>query len=240
LDGYKLTNGYQTIYEAKMILTNTTLAGTIWFDSRWPENPTYWASLKVSGTGNITGNVFGKGFQGFLTIGDTQSPGSLIDMSGTMNLGSYYSGGIGVSEGILNFTGTTNTRLRAETGAFLYGTGTAQNDIEIYGTLHPEDYHSPSTSQSMTTGGKLILNTASKLKIRFDDTGASTKVVVGGNVLFSGATLEKQAGNIASGKTYVIIQYSGTRTGTFTTNALGAGTSIIYDDANKRVLVTKA
>jgi hypothetical protein len=140
--------------------------------------------------------------------------------------------GLEVSGALLN----SNVTITAN-GAF-YLTGSCKS-VTNNGTLYGF-YFSPISSNSSTTVGTIngdFINSG-KLNPSFGAGNASTKLIVNGNVTLGG-TISYTGPGPVSGNSYVIMEYTGTRTGTFATNNLGAGTSITYDDANKRVIVTK-
>lgn len=147
---------------------------------------------------------------------------------------------------VLNLLGSCNGITALYTSS-VFGTGTVNGNVSITGsTLCPENYDNqvafnswqgnPGDYYGMTINGNLTLNGTFKPQFKNNE---STILKVNGNVSLGG-TISYHLNNIQSGKTATVIKYTGTRTGTFSTNGLGTGATITYDDANKRVLVSKA
>jgi hypothetical protein len=163
-------------------------------------------------------------------------------LSGTVKLTgtNTYSSPTVAENGILEVSGSianSSVTISAANGRLnLTGTcGPLTNNGTSYG-LYVHAASSPTTTSIGTVMGNFVNN--GKMLINFTTGGVCNKLIVNGNVTLGGSInhngLAPQTG------TYTIMEYTGTRTGTFATNNLGAGTTITYDDANKRVLVTKA
>lgn len=156
---------------------------------------------------------------------NTYSSPTIVDVNG---------GALHVSGALINSPVTVGTN-----GSF-YLTGSCKslvNNATTYSTY----LFAPSNASATTSGtvnGNFTNN--GKLMMLFGSANSCNKLIVNGDVTLGGTISHNGSQVPLSGNSYVIMEYTGTRTGTFATNSLGAGTSITYDDANKRVIVTKA
>ncbi len=147
----------------------------------------------------------------------TVAENGILDVSGSIANSAVT---ISAANGRLNLTGTC---------------GALTNNGTTYG-VYVHASSSPTTTSTGTVMGNFT--NAGKLNINFAAGGVCNKLIVNGDVSLGGSI--NHNGYAPQTGTYTIMEYTGTRNGTFATNNLGAGTTITYDDANKRVLVTKA
>lgn len=153
--------------------------------------------------------------------------------------------------------GTINGNLTITADCSLYPTNRensgeleyAVNNRQMYGWYLPYGMKVDGNFIS-TPGSKILFNFASNMMyIDFfaqmggpppEDvqTGEATRLIVYGDVTL-GATIESDMFVLQDGHTAILMTYTGNRTGTFVNN-LGQGISIVYDDANKRILAVKS
>jgi autotransporter-associated beta strand protein len=170
----------------------------------------------------------------FLQVNDvTGSPASDLIISGTV--GAPASMGFGVTidgggtvevNGINNNTGTTTV----VTGSTLSGTGTLPGPLSVAGTLAPGSSVGTLSSGSATIAGTYACEI---------DGSSADRLSVTGDLDLTGSTLAITGTGTAT--SYVISSYTGSLTGTFASvTGLPADYSVVYDTANKQVLVAKA
>jgi hypothetical protein len=128
--------------------------------------------------------------------------------------------------GINNNTGTTTV----VTGSTLSGTGTLPGPLSVAGTLAPGSSVGTLSSGSATIAGTYACEI---------DGSSADRLSVTGDLDLTGSTLAITGTGTAT--SYVISSYTGSLTGTFASvTGLPADYSVVYDTANKQVLVAKA
>lgn len=162
--------------------------------------------------------------------------------SGTLLLANNYSytGATRVSAGTLVLTGSTtvSSAVTVDSGATLGGTGTAAGTVSVSGTLRP----GVSGVGTLSTGA-LDLASGSTLAMELGAPGTTgggvnDLVDVAGNLTLGGALNVSALTDFSATGNYTILTYSGTRSGTFSSDnlaALGYLGVIEYNDTLKQV-----
>jgi fibronectin-binding autotransporter adhesin len=115
----------------------------------------------------------------------------------------------------------------------LQGSGTVGPVTAAAGTEVFNVYSStPAATQVLTVNGNLIETGTVTHNFYVGSSNASSMMQVNGNVTLNGAVNQ----NSYTQGTFIILKYTGTRTGTWTTSITGG--SLTFDDTNKQVLLT--
>ena len=193
------------------------------------------SSTSVTISAPITGSGFGLN----LATGST----------GTLILGgaNTYTGATTVNAATLVVNGSTasGSGFTVNTGATLGGTGTVSGSVSLSGsaTLSPGATGATGSAGTLTTGNLTLASGAIvALDLGASGTtggGVNDLVQVNGNLNLSGAVLNiNTLSGFSTSGSYVLMSYTGTRTGTFASSnlsALGYLGLIQYDDTNKQV-----
>jgi autotransporter-associated beta strand protein len=187
------------------------------------------ANTLTLGDGDATGTTFSG------AIANTAGVLSLIKTgSGTQTFagGNTYTGTTTVNGGTLLINGSQTGASGAVqvNAATLGGSGTIGGAVTVAaaGTIAPG---TDGTIESLD----ITANTSIAGTFACDVSGATTdQLLVTGDLTLTGSTLDINEITPATGGTYVIASYTGTRTGTLG-GTLPAGYSVNYDDANKEV-----
>ena len=184
-----------------------------------------------TGSATISAPVTGGDFHALNTAGT----GTLV-MAGT----NTYTGATTVGAGTLLLTGSTSSSstVTVASGATLAGTGTATGSVNVSGTLSPG-----SSGPGTLSSGSLVMASGAALAIELGAPGVtgggvSDLVNVAGNVSLNGALNLSALSGFSSTGGYTILTYSGTRSGTFSSDnlaAMGYQGTIQYNDLLKQV-----
>ncbi len=185
----------------------------------------------ATGTATISAPITG----GDLNALNTAGTGTLI-IAGTHT----YTGATTVGAGTLTLTGSlsSSSAVSVAAGATLAGTGTAAGSALVSGTLSPGNA-GPGTLST----GPLVMAAGAAMAIELGAPGTtgggvSDWVNVAGNVSLNGALTLSALSGFSSTGAYTILTYSGTRTGTFSSDnlaAMGYQGTIEYNDLLKQV-----
>jgi hypothetical protein len=136
-------------------------------------------------------------------------------------------------ENLLNVTGSTQSTLTTiASNATLAGNGSVKAVTNSAGFIKAYDNNSPATTDILTINGNLTESGACVHTFQVGAANASSKLQVNGNVTLAGTVSQ----TTRTGGTFEILNYTGTRTNSWTTPVPGG--SITNDDGNKKVILT--
>jgi hypothetical protein len=185
-------------------------------------------TFKTLGTITISGNI-SNGASNAASL--TFSPTGTLTLSGTNS----FTSPILLDSGILNVTGSTlNTVITVNgNGGTLKGTGSIGTVVTTGATPHLEarGLVSPSTSDILTINGSLTEGAGTTHTFQSDATGASSKLQVNGSPTMNGTVTVSTA---TVGKTYTIMTYTGTSSGSWTSTQ---GGTVVNNTGTKTVTV---
>lgn len=178
-----------------------------------------------------------------LATGLSSSAGTLTKLGAgslTLSGASTYGGNTSVSAGTLWINGSidSNGAVTVDAGATLGGTGTAPGTITVNGSLSPG-----TTGVGTFNTGSVTFNSGATLTMDLNAPGTTggavnDLLVVTGDISLDGALAINKLANFSTTGKYTLITYTGTRSGTFSSDNLAAQGYlgvIDYDDTNKQV-----
>ena len=178
-----------------------------------------------------------------LATGLSSSAGTLTKLGAgslTLSGASTYDGNTSVNAGTLLINGSidSNGAVTVDAGATLGGTGTAPGTITVNGSLSPG-----TTGEGTFNTGSVTFNSGATLTMDLNAPGTTggavnDLLVVTGDLTLDGALAINTLANFSTTGKYTLITYTGTRSGSFSSDNLAAQGYlgvIDYDDTNKQV-----
>lgn len=209
---------------------SATLSGNMSLNPNAATTGTHTFQLACTGTCTYSG-VTSNGASGAATTTFVHNSTGILNVT---NTSSYTSPTLVNAAGRLNVTGSIASSTVTVSNGTLQGTGTVGPVVisTLNGKIEARDATSPSTSQVLTIGGNLTENAATLHTFHIGAANATSKLQVNGNVTLNGTV----AVNSSQTGVYEIVNYTGTRSGTWSTAIAGA--TITYDDILKKIYLT--
>lgn len=206
-------------------------------------NITYSGSVWLEASSSVGHPAAYPGSTGRITlsgvIGGESSADLLVSTSSSVVLSNAntYEGNTNVNKGTLIVNGSTSPQstVFVANGATLGGIGSVNGAVNAFGS---SSKIAPGANGigTLNTGAVVL---AGSLEVELNAT-TSDKLNISGDLDVTGATLNCTALATPTAASYVIAQYTGTLTGSFTPGTLPSGYALHYDNGTREILLVQA